>query len=149
MERKMKNIVAIFALVLLIVSLLFIPFGTIKANAEESCPHENSIWTGYQNSTCQRQGYNIYYCYDCGEVYHVMLDTIDHEYGKRKYYSEDGKLEYTEWVCIFCDEVFYVEYPENTLPGWAIALIVIAAVLAVGGVATGIVFYWKKTKQND
>lgn len=46
MERKMKNIVAIFALVLLIVSLLFIPFGTIKANAEESCPHENSIWTG-------------------------------------------------------------------------------------------------------
>ena len=37
----------------------------------------------------------------------------------------------------------------NTLPGWAIALIVIAAILAVGGVATGIALYWKKTKQND
>ena len=83
MERIIKEIAAVFALVSLIVSLCFVPLGAICANAEENCPHENSIWTGYQNSTCQRQGYNIYYCYDCGEVYHVMLDTIDHEYGKR------------------------------------------------------------------
>ena len=75
-------------------------------------------------------------------------------------YTKDGELLLTRWACAYCGQM-YTEYVDNyqeliqadqkseTLPGWAIALIVIAAILAVGGVATGIVFYWKKTKQND
>ena len=40
MERIMKKIAAVFALVLLIVSLCFVPLGAICANAEEECPHK-------------------------------------------------------------------------------------------------------------
>ena len=55
---------------------------------------------------------------------------------------------YTEYVENY-QELIQADQKSNTLPGWAIALIVIAAILAFGGVATGIALYWKKIKEND
>ena len=55
----------------------------------------------------------------------------------------------TQNMCIIIKNLFKPIKKSETLPGWAIALIVIAAILAVGGVATGIALYWKEIKQND
>ena len=161
MERIIKKIAAVFALVSLIVSLCFFPFGAICANAEEECPHKRKEKVDWVLPTCTEGGYDEFFCLDCGETFRITYPAREH-----KYYvysqglSKEGEIKYTRWACQYCGEM-YTEYADgyqdpadaisegDALPGWAIALIVIAAILAVGGVATGIVLCWKKIKEND
>ena len=110
-----------------------------------------------KQATCIEEGYSLYYCPDCGEDYTVDIPGFaDHQYWSvYSVFSKDGELIEDHVQCSICghEDILYFNTPTvtngNTLPGWAIALIVIAAILAVGGVATGITLYWKKIKQND
>lgn len=72
-------------------------------------------------------------------------------------FSKDGELVEDHVHCSICghEDILYFDGENdtptngNTLPGWAIALIVIVVLLCAGGIATGIVLYWKKIKGND
>ena len=163
-RRSQKSGAAAFlvlCLVAFIALLCLVPLGAICANAEVECPHKRKEMVDWVLPTCTEGGYDEFFCLDCGETFRVTYPAKEHKYYEYSYmYTKDGELLLTRWACAYCGQM-YTEYVENyqeliqadqksnTLPGWAIALIVIAAILAFGGVATGIALYWKKIKEND
>ena len=112
-----------------------------------------------KQATCIEEGYSLYYCPDCGEDYTIDIPGLaDHQYWSvYSVFSKDGELIEDHVQCSICghEDILYFnggsDTPTvtngNTLPGWTIALIVIAAILAVGGVATGIAL--RTTKHCD
>ena len=163
-RRSQKSWAAAFLVVCLvafIALLCFVPLGAICANAEEECPHKRKEKIDWVLPTCTEGGYDEFFCLDCGETFRVTYPAKEHKYYEYSHmYTKEGELMLTRWACQYCGEM-YTEYADNyqeliqtdqkseTLPGWAIALIVIVVLLGVGGIATGIALYWKKTQQND
>ena len=162
MNRRLQKSGAAAFLVLCLVVTFLLPLGTAYfVSAEEVCPHKRKEKVDWVLPTCTEGGYDEFFCLDCGETYRITYPAKEHKYYEySQMYTKEGELILTRWACQYCGEM-YTEYadgyqdpaestPEsNSLPGWAITLIVVAAVLAVGGVATGIVLYWKKIKGND
>ena len=160
-RRSQKSWAAAFLVLCFVVACL-LPLGTAYfVSAEEVCTHEHGVLLMTKQATCIEEGYSLYYCPDCGEDYTIDIPGLaDHQYWSvSSVYSNDGELIEDHVQCSICghEDILYFnggsDTPTvtngNTLPGWAIALIVIAAILAVGGVATGITLYWKKIKENN
>lgn len=160
-RRSQKSWAAAFLVLCLVVACL-LPLGTAYfVSAEEVCAHEHGVFLMTKQATCIEEGYSLYYCPDCGEDYTIDIPGLaDHQYWSvYSVFSKDGELIEDHVQCSICghEDILYFnggsDTPTvtngNTLPGWTIALIVIAAILAVGGVATGIALYWKKIKQNN
>ena len=160
MNRRLQNSWATAFLVLCLVVACLLPLGSAYfAGAEEVCTHERGIFLMTKQATCIEEGYSLYYCPDCGEDYITDITGLaDHQYWSvYSVFSKDGELVEDHVHCSICghEDILYFDGGSdtptngNTLPGWAIALIVIVVLLCAGGIATGIVLYWKKIKGND
>lgn len=168
MNQRLQKCWAAIVLVLCLVAACLAPLGTAYfARAEEGCEHKNREFIEIVQPTCFEEGYTLYYCPDCGETYKANIEeAYGHNY---QWYTAEmndkGEVVVRYWQCMRCGDQF-VEYLDeendtptfddglpaanaDSLPGWAIALIVIIAVLFAGGIGAGIFFYMRSQKKNS
>ncbi len=167
MNWRLQKCWAAALLALCLVAACLVPSGTTHfASAEEVCTHENGIFIVTRPATCIEEGYSLYYCPDCGEYYKKDVTGLgDHDYWSvRSVFTEDGELLEDYVQCTVCghQDVIYYDVESDmptfddglpaangdSLPGWAIALIVVVVVLFAGGIGVGIFFYMRSQKKN-
>lgn len=167
MNQRLQKYWAAIVLVLCLVAACLAPLGTAYfARAEEGCPHENGMFIFTRQATCIEEGYSLYYCPDCGEDYKKDITGFaDHSYWSvYSVFNKEGEVIEDHVQCTVCghqDVIYYEDESDvptvddglpaangDSLPSWAIALIVIVFVFFAGGIGVGIFFYMRSQKKN-
>lgn len=151
-------IVAVFAFFVLS-GFTMMP-GAILAQAAE-CEHE-FVLDSQVIPTCAHGGYNLYKCTKCNFDRMDSFNALPHDYveeiTKEPTATEMGEKTFT---CSACGSSYSEEIPalgmnqngskldsDASLPGWAIALIVIL-VVAVFGLGAGVAFFYLKSRRKQ